>query len=78
MKKKLIVTVLFLTLLFVSATPVHAIQLPLELSRSRVSYYRAENISLVSFHANLRVRTGFTSVNTQMVIRNDGLSRLIS
>ena len=76
MKKKLIVTVLFLTLLFVSATPVHAIQLPLELSRSRVSYYRAENISLVSFHANLRVRTGFTSVNTQMVIRNDGLSEV--
>ena len=24
----------------------------------------------------LRVRTGFTSVNTQMVIRNDGLSEV--
>jgi|GEM_PF-552728 len=29
-------------------------------------------VSLVTFYANLRVRTGFTSVNTQMLVKNDG------
>ncbi|NLN05200.1 MAG: hypothetical protein GX166_10360, partial [Clostridiaceae bacterium] len=74
MKRKLLITFLLLTLIFAFTSPVHAIQLPLELSQRRVTFSRAENITLVSFHANLRVRIGFTSVNTSLVIRNDGLS----
>ncbi|NLO81975.1 MAG: hypothetical protein GX094_02820 [Clostridiales bacterium] len=74
MKRKLFATVLLMVLMFVFASPAYAIQLPLELSRRRVSLTQADNITLVSFHVNLRVRIGFTSVNTSMVIRNDGLS----
>ena len=59
---------------FASVTPVYAIQLPLELSARRATFSPVNNITLVSFHANLRIRTGFTSVNTSMIIRNDGLS----
>lgn len=74
LKKKLFATVLLFILVFASVTPVYAIQLPLELSARRATFSPVNNITLVSFHANLRIRTGFTSVNTSMIIRNDGLS----
>ncbi len=76
MGKKILIILLFFAFLFLSAAPAFAMQVPLQRSGRSAFPAQDDNITLVSYLANLRVRTGFTSVNATMVIRNDSLSQV--
>lgn len=76
MGKKILIILLFFAFLFLSSAPAFAMQVPLQRSGRSVFPAQDDNITLVSCLANLRVRTGFTSVNATMVIRNDSLSQV--
>lgn len=74
MKNRLVVWGIIFICTFIVAIPAYAIQVPLEISMKRAYPVQSDNITLVSYQATLRVRPTFTSVDTFIVIRNDGPS----
>lgn len=68
MKKFWALVFIFVFLIF--PIDIYAMQAPLESKGSSVYLSDNSDVSLVSYLAFLRVRTGFTSVNTSMVLKN--------
>jgi hypothetical protein len=69
MTKKSIIFSLIAAILLLPAT-VFATHTPLESEGKQVYLSESEDATVVSYMAFLRVRTGFTSVNTSMVVKN--------
>ena len=69
-----------LLILILSLIPAisHAALVPLEAQGKRVYVADQSQVELVSFNIFFRIRTGFSSVNTSMVVKNSDLEQPVT